>query len=260
MAIADVPGGPAPTEALLSRTLVELAGTLVADFDVVELLSLLADRCVEVLDVTAAGVMLVAPDGDLRVMAYSSGTTRFLELFELQAEEGPFLDCCRSGIPFGDQDLALAGGRWPHFAHEALATGFRSVIALPMRLGGTIVGALGLFHAEPGEMSGADAETAQALADVATIAIVQHRPLPEGHVVSRQSRHALDSRSVIEQAKRTVAEREGIDTEQAFSALRNYARDHNLRLVTVAEAVIAGSLAPSGLGPVPRGGDLPDEP
>src|SRR5688572_32904275 len=162
-------------ESVLARTLVELADTLVDDFDVVELLTLLADRCVEVLDVEAAGIMLAAPDGALRVMASSSEAMRVLELFEIQAQEGPCLDSHRTGLPVVNQDLATVNGRWPRFAAEALAAGFRSVHALPMRLRGTVVGALNLFHVEPGEMHQADVDAAQALADVATIAVLQHR-------------------------------------------------------------------------------------
>ena len=175
-----------PREAMLARTFVELADTLVADFDVVELLTLLADRCVDVLDVDAAGLMLVAPDGDLRVMASSSEAMRVLELFELQAQEGPCLDCYRTGQPVVNQDLAAVDGRWPRFAAEALAAGFRSVHALPMRLRGTVIGALNLFHIEPGEMRRADIDAAQALADVATIAILQHRAALEAQVLNEQ--------------------------------------------------------------------------
>jgi GAF domain-containing protein len=231
---------------------VELADTLVADFDVVELLSLLADRCVEVLDVAAAGLLLAGPCGDLRMMASSSEAMRVLELFELQAQEGPCLDCYRSGQAVVNQDLASVNGRWPRFAPEALAAGFGSVHALPMRLRGSVIGALNLFHAETGEMRSADIDAAQALADVATIAILQHRATLEGQVVNQLRQHALNSRIVIEQAKGVVAEREGLDMEQAFTALRNHARNHNLRLVVLAEDVIGGFLAASALGPVPR--------
>ena len=237
-----------PRESLLARTLVELADSLVAEFDVVELLTLLAGRCVDVLGVDAAGLMLVAPDGDLRVMASSSEAMRLLELFELQSREGPCLDCYTSGSPVVNQDLSQVNGRWPRFAHEALAAGFRSVHALPMRLRGTLIGALNLFHVEAGEMQDADVDAAQALADVATIAILQHRAALEAQVLNQQLQHALNSRIIIEQAKGVVAERQRLNMEQAFSALRAYARDHNLRLVAVAEAVIGGSLAPSALG------------
>jgi GAF domain-containing protein len=146
-----------------------------------------------------------------------------------------------------NQDLAAANGRWPHFAPEALAAGFRSVHALPMRLRGTIIGALNLFHVEAGDMPESDVETAQALADVATIGILQHRASLEAQVLNQQLQHALNSRVVIEQAKGMVAEREGLNMEQAFSALRQHARNHNQRLVAVAEAVIGGSLPPSAL-------------
>jgi GAF domain-containing protein len=236
-----------PKQTLFTRALVELADTLVADFDVVELLTRLADRCVDVLDVGAAGLMLAGPDGELRVMASSSEAMRVLELFELQAEEGPCLDCYRSGKGVAAQDLAMVNGRWPRFAAEALAAGFHSVQALPMRLRGTVLGALNLFHVEAGEMQSADIEAAQALADVATIAILQHRATLEAQVVNQQLQNALNSRVVIEQAKGMVAERANLNMEQAFSALRNYARNHNLRLADVAEAVIGGSLHASDL-------------
>ena len=248
VASADVTRSPTPREGLLARALVELADTLVADFDVVELLTLLADRCVEVLDVAAAGLLLAGPCGDLRMMASSSEAMRVLELFELQAQEGPCLDCYRSGQAVVNQDLASVNGRWPRFAPEALAAGFRSVHALPMRLRGSVIGALNLFHAETGEMRSADIDAAQALADIATIAILQHRATLEAQVVNQQLQHALNSRIVIEQAK-----------GMAFTALRNHARNHNLLLVVVAEAVIGGSVAPSALGRVSFGRSLPDE-
>ena len=240
-----------PREAVLARTLVELADTLVADFDVVDLLTLLTDRCVEVLDVGAAGLMLVAPEGDLRVMASSSEAMRVLELFELQSQEGPCLDCYRSGEPVVNQDLATVNGRWPRFAAEALQAGFHSVHALPMRLRGTIIGALNLFHVEPGEMRQCDVDAAQALADVATIAVLQHRAAHEAQVLNEQLTHALNSRVVIEQAKGMVAERLGLNMEETFRKLRGHARNHNLRLVDVAQDVIAGRLLPSALDPVP---------
>jgi GAF domain-containing protein len=234
-------------EALLARTLVELADTLVADFDVVELLTVLTDGCVEVLDVGAAGLMLAAPDGDLRVMASSSEAMRVLELFELQSKDGPCLDCYRTGQPVVNQDLATVNGRWPRFAAAALAAGFHSVHALPMRLRGTVIGALNLFHIEPGEMRQADVAAAQAMADVATIAVLQHRAALETQVLNEQLNHALNSRIVIEQAKGIIAEREGLNMDQAFSTLRNHARYHNLRLVDVAHDVIEGTLAVSAL-------------
>jgi GAF domain-containing protein len=238
-------------EALLARTMVELADTLVDEFDVVELLTLLADRCVEVLDVSAAGLILVAPEGDLRVMASSSEAMRVLELFELQSQEGPCMDCYRAGVPVVNQDLAEVDGRWPRFAPEALEAGFHAAYALPMRLRGTVVGALNLFRVDQGAMDEADIVAAQALADVATIAILQHRAALEAQVVNEQLNHALNSRVVIEQAKGVLAERLGLDMEQSFSRLRNHARNHNLRLVDVARDVISGALPTGTLDPSP---------
>ena len=234
-------------EAQLGRTLVELADTLVDDFDVVELLTLLTDRCVVVLDVAAAGLMLVSPDGDLRVMASSSEAMRVLELFELQSQEGPCLDCYHSGEPVVNKDLTLHDGRWPRFAREALEAGFHSVHALPMRLRGTIVGALNLFNTERGEMTQHDVNAAQALADVATIAILQHRAVLQAQLVNEQLHHALNSRIVIEQAKGVVAERFDVSMEDAFNTLRNHARYNNLRLVDVCRDVIDGKLSVTSL-------------
>ena len=238
-----------PREAVLAQTLVELADTLVDDFDVVELLTMLTDRCVEVLDVSAAGLMLASPEGDLRLMASSSDEMRMLELLELQAQEGPCLDCFHTAQPVVNQDLAVANGRWPRFAANALEAGYHSVHALPMRLRGTVIGALNLFHVEPGQMQAPDVLAAQALADVATIGILQHRAALEAQVLNQQLQNALTNRVVIEQAKGVVSERQGLDMEQAFTALRSYARSNNRRLADVAHDVIAGTLDASVLAP-----------
>jgi len=242
-----------PREEMLARTFVELADTLVAEFDVVEVLTLLADRCVEVLDIAAAGLMLVAPDGDLRVMASSSEAMRLLELFELQNHEGPCLDCYRSGEPVMNQDLGNADNHWPRFASEALTAGFHSVHALPMRLRGSIIGALNLFHTERGVMRPADIEVAQALADVATIAILQHRASLEAQIVNEQLSSALNSRIVIEQAKGMIAERESLTMEEAFARLRGHARSHNQRLGDLARDITDGTFAATSLDPNPKG-------
>jgi len=236
---------------MLAKTLVEMADTLVADFDVVELLTLLTDGCIDVLDVGAAGIMLVAPDGDLRVVASSSETMHVLELFELQSREGPCLDCYSTGRPVLNQPLADASDRWPRFAPEALAVGFRTVHALPMRLRGTVLGALNLFHIHPGDMRQADVDAAQAMADIATIAILQHRAAHEAQVLNEQLNNALNSRIVIEQAKGMLAERLGIDLEHAFARLRTHARTHALRVVDVAQRLVDGDLTATAFDPPP---------
>ena len=247
MAEPEVTGDRMNREAVLARTFVELADTLVEEFDVVELLTLLADRCVEVLDVAAAGLMLSAPSGELRVMASSSEAMRVLELFELQSEEGPCLDCYRTGAPVLNQVLEAGSGRWPRFATEAVEAGFRSAQALPLRLRGTTIGALNLFHTDKIELDQADVDIAQAFADVATIAILQHRAALEGQVLNEQLQQALNSSVFIEQAKGVIAERAGLDMAQAFTALRTHSRNQNLRLVDVARGVIDGTLSPAEL-------------
>jgi len=229
-------------EALLARTLVELADSLVDDFDVVELLTLLADRCVEVLDVAAAGIMLASADGELRVVASSSEAMRVLEVFESQTDEGPCVDSYRAGTPIVNLKLDTDDGRWPRFSPKAVDAGFRSVHALPMRLRGQTIGALNLFRVDEGSMGDIDVVVAQALADVATITILQNRAASDAQVMSEQLTRALNTRIVIEQAKGVVAERAGLDMEHAFARLRRHARNHNLRLADVAQSVSSRSL------------------
>jgi GAF domain-containing protein len=229
-------------EVALAQTMVDLADTLVDDFDVVELFSLLTDRCVDVLGVSAAGLMLVAPEGDLRVAASSSEAMRLLELFEVQAKEGPCLDCFRSGEPVVNQDLSGRNDRWPRFAPKALEAGFRTAHALPMRLRQVVIGALNLFGTEPPPMADGDLLAAKALTDVATIAILQQRAAVDAQVLSEQLNLALNSRVLIEQAKGMLAERAGLDMDRSFAALREYARRHNRLLVEVARDFITGTL------------------
>ena len=234
-------------EASLFRTFVELADSLVADFDVVDVLTVLSDSCVEVFDVAAAGLMLASPDGPLRVMASSSPAARVLELMEEQADEGPCVDCYRSGRPVANLELEGAGDRWPRFAPKAVEAGFGSVQALPMRLRRQTIGALNLFRVAKGPMPADDVVAAQALADVATIAILQHRATLDAKVLNNQLTEALASRVVIEQAKGVIAEQAGVAMEEAFSLLRGHARNHNLRLADVADAVISKALTATSL-------------
>jgi GAF domain-containing protein len=240
------------TETTLARTMVELADTLVDDFDIVDLFTLLTNRCVEMLDVAAAGLMVVAPEGDLRVMASSSEAMRLLELFELQSEEGPCLDCFRTGQPVLNLDLATATTRWPHFAARAVKAGFRSTDSVPMRLRGEVIGALNLFGTQQKALDAADITVAQAFADVATIAILQHRAAHDAQVLSEQLHHALNSRILIEQAKGMLAERSHLDMSQAFAHLRDYARRHNLLLANVAQEFIDGNIPIDTLNPPRR--------
>ena len=239
-------------EALLVRTLVDLADNLVEEFDVIDVLTVLSDRCVEVLDVDSAGVMLASPGGELQVVASSSDAMRLLELFELQANEGPCLDCFQTGRPVIRLELTPDDDRWPRFATRALEAGVHSVHALPMHLRGRTIGALNLFRTATGTMEISDVVVAQALADVATIAIIQHQASMDAAVLNEQLNEALNSRIVIEQAKGKISEAAGLDMVDAFQRLRAHARNHNLRLTDVSRGIADGSLPVDALDPVHR--------
>jgi GAF domain-containing protein len=230
------------------RSLVEMADTLVEDFDVVGLLTGLAERCVCLLHVSAAGVMLASPRGELRLVAASSEAMRVVETFELQAQEGPCLDAFRTGEPVEHENLQAGTGRWPRFATVAVEAGFRSALALPLRLREMTIGALNLFRVEQIPMDEDDILVARAFADLAAISVVQHRASAEVQVVNEQLSRALTSRIVIEQAKGVVFERAGIDMPEAFRRLRDYARSHKLLLTDVAQAAIDGTLDPHAWG------------
>ena len=231
-------------ETSVIQSLVEMADTLVGDFDVVDLLTGLADRCVHLLGASAAGVMLASPQGELRPVAASSEAMRLLELFELQAQEGPCLDAYRNGEPIRHEVLGAGSGRWPQFSGAALEAGFRSVMALPLRLRDTTIGALNLFSAGETPMADSDLVVARAFADLAAISILQNRAATEVQRLNEELTRALGSRIVIEQAKGIIAERAGLDLAEAFARLRGHARSHNLLLTDVAQAAIDGTLDP----------------
>lgn len=233
----------------LARTFVELADTLVDEFDLVEFLHMLVDRCVELLDVSATGLMLVDSHDRLRVMASSSENIRLLELFQLQNDDGPCLECYRTGAPVSHSDLSMAADRWPQFAPAAIESGFRTVHALPMRLRSDVIGALNLFHNDPSGLSPEVTRIGQAMADVATIGLIQERSLRQHEVLVDQLQAALDSRVIIEQAKGVLAERQGIDPSDAFTLLRTHARNHGLRLTELAAIVIDRSTTGAELFP-----------
>jgi GAF domain-containing protein len=239
-------------EADVVRSLVEMADTLVDDYDVVDLLTGLADRCVDLLGVSAAGVMLASPEGSLGLVASSSEAMRLLELFELQAQEGPCLDAFRTGQPVEHENLQAGAGRWPSFSAAALQAGFRSALALPLRLREAIIGALNLLSVTRTPMDEADVIVARAFADLATLSIVQHRAAAEAQHLNEQLSGALTSRVIIEQAKGVISERTGVDLAGAFSRLRGYARNHNLRLTDVAQAAVDGTLDPQAWAPPGR--------
>lgn len=230
------------TEDRLIQTFVELADTLVAGFDVVDFLHTLTARCVELLEASEAGLMLADQRGGLRLLASSSERARLLEVFEIQNEEGPCLDCFHTGQPVSEADLDARPDRWPLFTAEARSLGFRSAHALPMRCRQQVIGVLNLFRTEPGALDAKGILTGQAMADIATIGILQERAVREARVLAEQLQAALNSRVVLEQAKGVLAEKARVSVDDAFRMLRGYARGTNQRLHDVAAAMVAGTL------------------
>lgn len=224
-----------------SSTFVELIDTLVDEFDVIDLLTVLAARSVELLGAAEAGILLADPSGHLRVMAASTEQIGLLELFQVQNEQGPCLDCYRTGEVVVATDLA-ASSTWPLFAAESVAAGYPSVCAVPLRIRALVLGCLNLFMSEPAPLSASDINLAQALADVASIAIIQDQTVRESVIREGRLQHALNSRIAIEQAKGMLAEYARVDMDQAFGRLRAFARDNNRGLTEVAESVVAGTL------------------
>jgi transcriptional regulator with GAF, ATPase, and Fis domain len=228
---------------LLSATFVDLADTLVAEFDVIDFLHMLTDRSVTLLAASAAGVVLADPRGELRVAAASSEAAGLIELFQLQNDQGPCLDCFRTGQPVTVMDLIEPVQRWPRFATAARQAGFRAAQALPMRLRDQVIGTLNFFHVAPGLPGPRELGIGQALANVATIGLLQERSVRRAEAAAGELQGALDSRAVIEQAKGMLAERVDVDMDEAFQLLRRLARDNNQRLTDVARHLINTPIA-----------------
>ena len=221
---------------------VDLSGELVTDYDVLDMLSTLTTRCARLLDVASAGLLLADLGGRLHLAASSSESTHDLEVYQLQRDEGPCLDCYRLGEPVVAPHLGEAQHRWPQFVRVARAAGFLSVHALPLRLHGSTLGTLGLFGTRAGTLHVDDLALAQALAHVAAVAIVNQRTAVTASTVNAQLQRALDSRVVLEQAKGVLAHTGGLSIDEAFAALRRYARDHGHKLGEVAAQVVQRDL------------------
>jgi transcriptional regulator with GAF, ATPase, and Fis domain len=237
-------------EQRLAEVFVELADTLVEEFDVVDFLQTLTERCVELVDTDAAGLVLDDQRGRLQVVAYTDESARLLELFELQKAEGPCLDCFATGQAIANVDLAASRSRWPVFTEAALGSGFAYSHALPLRLRRQVLGALNLFTVERTELTGDHLAVAQGMADIATISLLHERALRDQVVLAEQLQTALHSRIAIEQAKGVLSARVGISVGEAFNRMRTHARRIGQPLTTVAEAVVTGSLHHGDLQPV----------
>lgn len=222
----------------LAEVFVEVADTLVDDFDLVEFLESLTRHTAEVSDAASAGLLLADPHGQLQYMASSATSVKLLELFQLQYQEGPCLDCFRTGAAVVNSDLHQARHRWPLFAPRAVEAGFQSVHAFPLRHRQQVIGALNLFSTDLGHLDPADVPIIQGLADIATIALLQERTIRSAEILTEQLQSALNSRITIEQAKGVLARTHGISVDAAFDLMRAYARAHHHRLSDVAQAVV----------------------
>ena len=233
------------SEQRLAQIFVEVADTLVDEFDLIEFMQMLADRVAGLVENATVGLLLADEKGRLQFMAASDETTTLLELLQLQWQDGPCLDAFRTAGPVVNADLSVAGPRWPRFAPYATAAGFRSVHAFPLRLRSDVIGAMGVFRTGRANFDDADVQIVQALADVAAIGLLQERTIHRSEILTEQLQGALNSRIVIEQAKGAVAQAHHTSVDAAFELLRAYARRTNRRLSDVAHLVVTdlGSLA-----------------
>ena len=223
----------------LATIFVEVADTLVDEFDLIDFLHLLTDRAASLVDAAAVGIVLADPRGRLEFMAGSNENVKLLELFQLQNHEGPCLEAFQTAHAVINVDLGAAAGRWPKFAPRATALGFHAVHAFPLRLRQQVIGAMNVFGAtKGGDFGDTDVTIMQALADVASIALIQERAIRRGEVLTEQLHGALNSRVIIEQAKGAVAQARGISVDDAFASIRSYARSNNQRLTAVAHAIV----------------------
>jgi GAF domain-containing protein len=228
---------------LMARTFVELADTLVDEFDVLDLLQLLTERSVELLSADGSGLMLADQRGDLQLMASTSEQVRHLELYELQIGQGPCTEAFTSGDPVTNVDLHDAFERWPLFTPAAQKAGFGATQALPMRLRGQRIGVLNLFSRSGSPMSQADLRIGQAMADLATVGLLHERNVREGSALSEQLESALHARVVMEQAMGMFSVRADVSPDEAFDLMRRYAKGSGTALTAVALAVLDGTLA-----------------
>jgi transcriptional regulator with GAF, ATPase, and Fis domain len=239
----DESGAAALREQRVAQAFVNLADTMVDEFDLTEFLHMLVDHCVDLLNVDAAGVLLSDQRGGIRMAAASSERAELLEMFAAETDGGPCVECVRTGTAVVSTDLTADTGRWPRYAAAADTCGFRAVHALPMRLRRDVIGALSLLNAEPDGVHTVSTQLGQALADVATIGILQQRSIDHAGILTEQLQTALNSRVIIEQAKGMLAAHSGtLDPEEAFAALRGYARTHHRRLSDLARHVIDGTV------------------
>jgi GAF domain-containing protein len=211
----------AAREARLARVVVDLTDTLVSGYDVLDLMTLLAERAVDL-----------------------------LEVFAVDGESGPCVACVRTGVAVScpavhDPD---ARRRWPEFTTRTADAGFGAVDALPMWLRGEVVGVLTLLDDAPHALDDDDRRLGETLADAATIGLIHERTVRQATTAAEQLQSALTSRVVVEQAKGVLAQIAGIPVDEAFAVIRRHARGSGLPLGAVCSDVIAGRLDLDALG------------
>jgi GAF domain-containing protein len=234
----------------LATIFVEAADTLVEDFDPAEFLQMLTHRAADLVGAAAVGLLLADTRGRLEFMAASTEAAETLELFQLQAHEGPGLEAFYRGRAVVNVNLGEATPKWPRFAPRATAIGYQSVHAFPLRQRNRVIGALNVFgDVKGGNLERGDLPIMQALADIAAVALMRERAIRRGEVLTEQLRGALHSRVVIEQAKGAVAQATGVGVDEAFATIRGYARSHNRKIGEVARLIVADPASWSHLGP-----------
>ena len=234
-------------ESRIATAFVAVADTLTTDFDVVDLLHTLVEKCTQILDTDAGGLMLVDETGQLQLMTSTSEGADFVEIMQLNADSGPCIDCFTTGMPVSVANIRESGSTWSAFQKAALQSGFNAAHATPLKLRGQVIGTMNLFSTSVGALGERDSAVAQALADVATIGILQERVVREGTILAEQLHSALDSRILIEQAKGMVAHSLSIDMDEAFAVIRAHSRRNNLTIRSVSQGISDHTLSVSSI-------------
>ncbi|MGW7412317.1 GAF and ANTAR domain-containing protein [Streptomyces sp. NPDC054863] len=229
----------------IAKAFVSLADSFAEDVDPTVLLDRLAAHCVALTSTDAAGIMMIDARGSLRTMAVSDSRAALLELFQMQSGQGPCIDAWHEQHRLDVPDLATQESRWPDFVPLARELGFRGAYALPMKVNGQGVGALNLLREDPGTLTDTELALAQALADVACVAVVRWQADPaRPHDVLTQVQAAVSVKATIETAKGLLAAAGGIGVQEADAALHRYSRLHGMSPSDAAQQLVRRTLDP----------------
>jgi transcriptional regulator with GAF, ATPase, and Fis domain len=229
--------------ATLAEVMVGLADSLRPEHDVSDTMARLVEAATSVTDAVDAGILLADEHGVLHVMASTGERASEVEEMQLGTEEGPCLEAYSTGTPVEIADFEQVRERWPRFVQTAEGRGFRAAHAVPLTLRGRHLGAMGLFFDRPESLDDRAAALVQAMAQVATIAVIQQRTIREGADLAAQLQYALDARVLIEQAKGLLASSHGVSVDEAYGLLRDRARREQTRVRDLAEQLVNGNTA-----------------